>query len=427
MTNSLGLLLLLLASCCVLIKVPFIDLAIHNFLLPSISIAIILVNLDRAFLLKRKKIIIYICLLVIWCFICLFFSQNKSIAFIYTIKYCYYYVVIFFALLLVTKNPSNNHKLCNLVIFFLTVVGILGIIEYFLPEFWLFELLKNPSFHPRISSILQNPNSFGVLMAIAAILNLLVKRERASQKIYLLISESIFIVSLVLSGSRNAWLVFAIAFCLLLRSKIIKFKKILIFLSIFLLVILLFPVAKYRFGLGELQFIPAIDLLKNQIETQLPNPQGTAFSRLLLWKLALNETIKRPITGLGVGVFTEYTSIPIFGKPGFNAHNLFLNVAVDLGIPGLLLVIIGTVKLWYKSRLSEPLINIPLAMFFCSQLVDFFIYDLTFAIVEIMFICLALNYKTTSSREKVLMVEKENKKQGIGISRFLINLKNVPD
>ncbi len=385
----IGLLSLLLASLCVQVKIPGFSLAIHNFLIPIIATIIIYLNWSKNFISRYWKTFFLIFAFIAWCWISFYYSEHPDLALIYTIKY-FYYIFIFFALLAMTKDGENYLKLCNLVIGFLSIISFLGIIEYLLPNWWIFELFKEEDFYPRISSIMQNPNSFGVLLAIAIILNFLVFQDSNGKKVYFLISEFVFLISLVLSGSRNAWMSLILGFALLILFKIVKLRKIVIFLGVFILTILLFPVAKYRFGLGELEIMPAINI-------ELPSPKGTALSRFLLWKLAIVEIIKHPVTGLGIGVFSEKVSIQAFGKNGFNVHNLFLNILVDLGIPGLLLFFVGAIQLFKKAGHSEYWIIIPLIMFFCSQLVDFFIYDLTFMTIELLFICLAINYQNNSS------------------------------
>ncbi len=52
--SSWGLLFLLLASLSTAIKIPGLDLAIHNFLVPIISLAIILINFQREIIGTKK-------------------------------------------------------------------------------------------------------------------------------------------------------------------------------------------------------------------------------------------------------------------------------------------------------------------------------------------------------------------------------------
>ncbi len=127
------------------------------------------------------------------------------------------------------------------------------------------------------------------------------------------------------------------------------------------------------------------------MQLQLPSPSGTAWSRLLLWQRAIAEVAKRPITGLGMGVFAEHISMEVFGKSGFTAHNLGLGVLVDLGIPGLLIVTTGIGQLLRKINQCSYLTAIPIILFLMSQLVDLFFHDFTFTTIEMFFIAIAIN------------------------------------
>jgi putative inorganic carbon (HCO3(-)) transporter len=71
-------------------------------------------------------------------------------------------------------------------------------------------------------------------------------------------------------------------------------------------------------------------------------------SRLEIWSRALYAIQDFPFTGLGFGTFEQVVSVlyPLFLSPAGtvpHAHNLFLQVAVDLGLPGLIayLAILG--------------------------------------------------------------------------------------
>ena len=67
--------------------------------------------------------------------------------------------------------------------------------------------------------------------------------------------------------------------------------------------------------------------------------------RLMVWKTAVSMTRDFPFTGVGMGTFNEVAvrlyPFPVVPNPG--AHNLYLQVAVDLGLLGLIafLAIIG--------------------------------------------------------------------------------------
>lgn len=129
---------------------------------------------------------------------------------------------------------------------------------------------------------------------------------------------------LLLTQSRSAWLAFAVAVALLvvLRSH---------WGWILLIVGILSGIA--------LAVILGFDRFSTLL---ISNPSlGGMEGRLEVWSRALYMIQDFPFTGIGMGSFTEVADrlYPFFlFMPGSveHAHNLFLQVAVDLGLPGLI-------------------------------------------------------------------------------------------
>jgi putative inorganic carbon (HCO3(-)) transporter len=92
---------------------------------------------------------------------------------------------------------------------------------------------------------------------------------------------------------------------------------------------------------------------------------STWFFRLRVWRAALQMLCDQPFTGVGMGVFNDlaaalYAFVET-ANPG--AHNLYVQVAVDLGIPGLIayLSVLG-LALWMAAvavRRGEPPLRAP--------------------------------------------------------------------
>ena len=89
---------------------------------------------------------------------------------------------------------------------------------------------------------------------------------------------------------------------------------------------------------------------------------GGLQDRLQVWSRALYMLQDFPFTGIGMGSFEQVTNLlyPLFIAPGggiTHAHNLFLQVAVDLGLPGLvawlsILILVVAVS-WRVYRLGR--------------------------------------------------------------------------
>ncbi|MEH1777368.1 O-antigen ligase family protein [Nostoc sp.] len=391
-------LLILFSSLLGRIKFPGINIGIHYLLLPLFSFGIISlsVKLIPEILKKHRTILISMTLMYLWMWLSSLISPFPNTAITYSLKYTTYFIA-FFAFLILTFRNFKTLSLTfyyRCILYLLQIIAAFGFLEALFPNHWIFELLKFPSYYPQIGSIMQNPNQFGVIVAIGLCLSLILAKQNNISKLELYISEFVFLVSLALSASRNSWLVLIFGMFLLLIYKIISIRKMAFIMGLWLLCIISIPVSTYRIGLGHSKIFPLVNLfLTNPSEIVLPSPVGTALSRFALWHAAIIETIKRPITGIGVGVFAEHIGVKVFGVKGYHAHNIFLNVLVEQGITGLLLFTNFLVRIASHVKYANPVTIIPIMMFLASQLPDFFAEDYTFTTIEFYFLAAAINSK----------------------------------
>ncbi|MEH2230955.1 MAG: O-antigen ligase family protein [Nostoc sp.] len=394
-------LLILFSSLLGRIKFPGINIGIHYLLLPAFSFGIISLSLKSIpeVVKKHKIILISISLMYLWMWLSSFMSEFPNIAIIYSLKYSTYYILFLAFLVLTFKNittPSLTFYY-RCILHLLQIIASLGFLEVFLPNNWIFKLLKFPSFYPEIGSIMQNPNQFGVIVAIGLCLSLILEKQNKISRIELNISELIFIIPLALSASGNGWVIFIIGMFLLLIYKIISFRKMIYLISLLFLFIVTAPVSTRRIGLADSKIFPLTNLFTEN--SNLLNPHrkkiitlvGTGTTRFEMWQAAINETIKRPFTGIGIGVFPDQIGVKVWGKKSYHAHNIFLNVSAEQGIPGLLLFTNFLTKIALKVKYANPLITVPIIMFLVSQIPDVFTEDYTFTTLEFYFIAAAVN------------------------------------
>ncbi|MEH2243791.1 O-antigen ligase family protein [Nostoc sp.] len=397
-------LLILFSSLLGRIKFPGINIGIHYLLLPAFSFGIISLSLKSIpeVVKKHKGILISISLMYLWMWLSSLMSQFPTIAIIYSIKYSVYFILFFAFLVLAFKNTKTPYLTFyyRCILYLIQIIAVLGFLEVLLPSYWIFKLLKFPSFYPEIGSIMQNPNQFGVIVAIGLCLSLILEKQNKISKIELYLSELIFIISLALSASGNGWLTFIIGMFLLLIYKIISFRKMIYLTSFLFLCIVTVPVSTQRIGLADSKIFPLINVFKVFSEnSNLVNPNKktlltiitTGLARFEIWQAAINETIKRPLTGIGIGVFAEQIGVKVWGHKGFHVHNIFLNVLTEQGIPGLLLFTNFLVKIIFKVKYANSLVTVSIIMFLASQMLDFFTEDYTFTTIEFYFIAAAIN------------------------------------
>ncbi|MEH2169958.1 MAG: O-antigen ligase family protein [Nostoc sp.] len=408
MINNIFFLLVLFSSLLGRVKFPGINIGIHYLLLPAFSLGIISFSLKEIpeIVKKHKIILISISLMYLWMWLSSLMSEFPNIAITYSFKYSTYYI-LFFAFLILTSKKIATPSLTfyyRCILYLLQIIAGLGFLEVFLPKNWIFKLLKFPSFYPEIGSIMQNPNQFGVIVAIGLCLSLILEKQNKISKIELNISELIFIISLALSASGNGWVIFIIGMFLLLIYKIISLEKMIYLISLLFLCILTVPVSTWRLGLANSKIFPLINVFLENSNSVNPNEKKphtlvvTGLSRFQIWQAAINETIKRPLTGIGIGVFPDQIGVKVWGKKGYHAHNIFLNVSAEQGITGLLLFTNFLAKIAFKVKYANPLITVPILLFLVSQIIDFFAEDYTFTTLEFYFIAAAIN-----SRKDIVM------------------------
>jgi O-antigen ligase/polysaccharide polymerase Wzy-like membrane protein len=103
--------------------------------------------------------------------------------------------------------------------------------------------------------------------------------------------------------------------------------------------------------------------------------QGIAHGRVGLWRASLETAAERPLQGAGAGAFLAASADRQPRPPVLYAHDLPLESAVELGIPGFLLILglyVGSVIAVHGARHSERfwLLGPAVAAFLAANLVD---------------------------------------------------------
>jgi putative inorganic carbon (HCO3(-)) transporter len=111
--------------------------------------------------------------------------------------------------------------------------------------------------------------------------------------------------------------------------------------------------------------------------------------RVEIWSRALYAIADFPFTGCGLGTFREVVWLlyPLFLIPASkdiaHAHNIFLQTALDLGLPGLVayvaLLIVALVICWHTARRGDSLMR-RVALGLAAGLVGLHVYGLTDAV-----------------------------------------------
>ena len=200
----------------------------------------------------------------------------------------------------------------------------------------------------RVFSLFPDSHSFPqfVLLGIPAILAIMKKSRVRIISLYFL-----FLI-IILSGTRGIWAASAgvalLAFILIYKTKRsgvenekkTLFKNITTHLIIFFLAFFVaFPIfSSPQFLLSK----DNSDILKNRIRSILDFGETSNSQRIEIWEKTLVSIKERPLLGVGIGNYPVVLEQDVrLAKAGSSAHNLYLHIAAEMGIPA------GIIFVWF--------------------------------------------------------------------------------
>ncbi|KJJ83610.1 O-antigen ligase-related protein [Candidatus Omnitrophus magneticus] len=223
-------------------------------------------------------------------------------------------------------------------------ITINGFVQYFTGTGFLRhrELISLDSLR-RISSSFVHPNDYGVYLVIVSIILIaagislgITLKKRAL--IFFVLGLSL--VSLLLTGSRGAWISFVCAFLIL---GVLKSKKILVFFIISLIFIFF--------------FLP--NTAKDRLSGLTNFKSGSTWERIMLWEGAINMIKEHPVLGFGVNTYSR--NFPLYKPKEYidvrYSHNCYLHMASEIGITGAVIFLIFLVATLILSFKYIPFIN----------------------------------------------------------------------
>lgn len=390
MTATFCFWVLMLASTLGRLKISGLPIGVGYLIILLVSLGLFIYN-SRAYCLEisrhRQALAVSVTLLA-FSLLSTLLSPDFLMALRYYVRLVLYILLFYDFLLLLSIQMKKNRQhqthlnqrytLDSKALFlsawvgFLLVLSLLGMIELFFPGAWIFTL-KYPSFHPRIGSIVQSPNTFGVLMVLGLFNAFYILKTAAQKSASKLIwpVTIIFLSSIILSGSRAAFLLLLLATAAYSRTgkmRLLKQAKILVPAVLVMLVIMV--LSRYP------ELVTGDATAFHQAASHFST---SATSRLYIWQVAVQEFFESPLVGQGFGIFPEVISLQIFERSGLHSHNFFVEFAVSLGVAGIFLSAILTRKMIVSLPRLPKIVVYSLVIVFMSQMVDFFAYDLTFS------------------------------------------------
>lgn len=406
--------------------IPFINFSGIPYLkyLPFFILTIIIIPFrvfkrifDNTFI---KNVFILLLILSLFSFITGIFSSYPGVARYNSSRMTFFILIMFLVLAVYYTYPRTSEFLLKSFLFSSLLVLAGSLLDYYSPEFH--NLLKSNFGRPdamnsfmkigneifiRPMGFITDANLAAFYIAFAMLL-FLVNNEFLKNKFlkagFYLVSSYVF----GLLASRGALLIVIFTVTMFFIFKLVSRKELILFVVIFIVSQLITPQTQARIS-------------------QIFNPQTIEeefeVGRPVIWKASIELFKTNPVFGVGLGNFFEVSDIyirKILEKkpelninnpelPGYhkidkyNPHNIFLVMATETGILGLLIfcTLLIVLFLYYKkSKFYISLIFLT-DILIVSFLSNYAPYYKIYLIICIVFFVLSLNNMKTINRNEV--------------------------
>ncbi len=247
--------------------------------------------------------------------------------------------VIIFVFLL-THIITDRKKIVNLFWVLISVSFLLGFKAYSAP----YDIFVRGRLEGLGGADFSDANRFaGFMVAILFLVGVQFLRSGLLARIYSVLAGAFIANSLMLAGSRGAFLGLAVGiiFALVVAPKRYKGK----------LVILTLIACIALFGLVNKQVVDRVSTISNAAEER----DSSAQSRLEIWEGGARMLFSNPVLGVGPGNFYTYIGNYQPKHPNRDAHNTLIRCGGELGFIGLgsfVLILISTLRLLWGCMLD---------------------------------------------------------------------------
>ena len=256
--------------------------------------------------------------------------------------YAAYFMIFYTAAVLFRDSKTIKLVLASIIVS-TVFLSLLGIYQYFFikiptAEAWV-DVEQFPELATRVYATLENPNVLGEYLglSIPLLAGAFLASDRFRHKFILASVVCMLTLCLVLTFSRGAWLGLAIS---VLIFALLKEPRL---LALIVILALLSPM-----------FLPPV--VMNRIASIGSLEDSSNAYRITIWIAALRMIKDYWLTGVGLGLtaFSRvYRDYMIAGASAVHAHNLYLEVCLELGVIGVFSL------LWMVFRgFSEALSNV---------------------------------------------------------------------
>ncbi len=291
--------------------------------------------------LRRSPFDIAVILFVILSAASIWGSPNRDFSF-----YNYYhlmgrYVLLYYLVINNIQSSGQVRRLIGTVLISAAVVAAYGFYQYIhgidISAFEWVDGEQFPDLKVRVFSTLKNPNLLAaflvVIMALATGLGLNNRHSREKMVYFGLVLA--MGVCLALTYSRGAWIS---VLAVIAVFGVLNSRKVFWLLALLPVMIVL---------VGHEVFLERLLSIMNPTDT-------SSTLRLALWESTVAMIADNPWLGIGWGaywlVYPEYDFFVLdAGTKIFHAHNMYLHIAAEIGIPGLIAFLVILVGHAYKA------------------------------------------------------------------------------
>ncbi len=261
-------------------------------------------------------------------------------------------IIMFYLIVIYMRfKPEHCKIIISLVIISFSIIIIAGLLQFIFNKYstWMDVTLPNGTVEHRgrLNSFFIFPNSFSasIVLVLPLIFSaIFLKKLNLFYKIILFMLFAMGIFCLISTYSRAGWIGFAVAAVVIIYLLGQKKRFILIPLIVFILISLSLLLCIHK------------ETLKSYVFHNYSDK-----SRQFIFVKSLKMLKEHPLTGIGIGNF--HYVYPLYMLPGeetlpeevsrpWHAHNLFLNMAVEMGLPGLIAFLWFILSIFMQIRMS---------------------------------------------------------------------------
>jgi O-antigen ligase len=261
------------------------------------------------------------------------------------------YIVIFLG---ASKYYTFSYRHVYILLFSISLIAVYGIAQYFgfdpIPQDSIRVDWKDFAF-----GTTGNPNFLGSLLTLA--LPITSGCYIYTRKKIHLIASALFFTALLCSETRGAWIGTFMAGLMLIVFLIInKVNLKPLFTLLLIFTIIIFGLNRYNNFETRARFTSIIDDARSVAE-KAPEYEKAGSTRIFVWKKTLMLIKSKPLTGYGPDTLdipfmknfrsevNKYYGNMVVDK----AHNEYLQIAVTIGIPGLLVYLLFILSVFIKA------------------------------------------------------------------------------